>query len=389
MGGGGVTLKAVIADLLAYGLEHRAEATRRAHRQKAGHLLRVFGEETTVDELTMDRVSQYHEIRLAEGAHRSTVFKENSLLNQVLKWGRQRGMHHREPRSIVASIRNEYEPRTRFLDPSEVTPLLAELTPRRQRWVLLALYTGARRSAVEGMEWRDVNLPNLQLLVRGTKTKRSRRHVPIPAALEAMLREVPVHARHGPLVEPWSGVAKGLKRACRRAGIEAVTPNDLRRTYASWLMQAGAEAFVVARLMGTSVEMIDKTYGHLKDDNLRSAVALLPDTGALDAGHLGEAASSTTRVVIGPPGCPDRTLVDRADLPDPGTVPAATSPSRPPDVGTRAATHAAKTVADGRSPARTNPPTKQPHPPVGRVGLVSPVGLEPTARGLKVRCSTS
>ena len=296
----------------------------------------------------------------------------------------------------MASIRNEYEPRTRFLDPSEVTPLLAELTPRRQRWVLLALYTGARRSAVEGMEWRDVNLPNLQLLVRGTKTKRSRRHVPIPSALAGMLREVPVHARRGPLVEPWSGVAKGLKRACRRAGIEAVTPNDLRRTYASWLMQAGAEAFVVARLMGTSVEMIDKTYGHLKDDNLRSAVALLPDMGGLDMGGLdagdagdADAAASTTRVVIGPSGCPDRALVDRADLPDPGTVPAITSPSRPRDVGTRAATHAAKTVADGRSPARTIPPTKQPHPPVGRVGSVSPVGLEPTARGLKVRCSTS
>ena len=35
--------------------------------------------------------------------------------------------------------------------------------------------------------------------------------------LEAMLLDVPVHARHGPLVEPWSGADNEFKRGCERA----------------------------------------------------------------------------------------------------------------------------------------------------------------------------
>ena len=37
---------------------------RRVHRQWAEHRLRVFDEESTVGELTMDRLSRYHDIRL-------------------------------------------------------------------------------------------------------------------------------------------------------------------------------------------------------------------------------------------------------------------------------------------------------------------------------------
>lgn len=38
---------------------------------------------------------------------------------------------------------------------------------------------------------------------------------------------------------------------------------DLRHTYASWSLAAGVDMFTLARRMGTSVKMIDRTYGHL------------------------------------------------------------------------------------------------------------------------------
>jgi hypothetical protein len=34
-------------------------------------------------------------------------------------------------------------------------------------------------------------------------------------------------------------------------------------TYASWSLAAGVDIFTLARRMGTSVKMIDQTYGHL------------------------------------------------------------------------------------------------------------------------------
>ena len=41
---------------------------------------------------------------------------------------------------------------------------------------------------------------------------------------------------------------------------------DLRHTYATLSLAAGVSLFTLAGRMGTSVEMIDRTYGHLAPD---------------------------------------------------------------------------------------------------------------------------
>jgi integrase len=40
-------------------------------------------------------------------------------------------------------------------------------------------------------------------------------------------------------------------------------PYSMRHAFATWMLDARIEVFELARLMGTSVGMIDKTYGHL------------------------------------------------------------------------------------------------------------------------------
>jgi integrase len=47
------------------------------------------------------------------------------------------------------------------------------------------------------------------------------------------------------------------------AGIKHRRIYDLRHTYATWSLAAGVDIFTLARRMGTSVRMIDRTYGHL------------------------------------------------------------------------------------------------------------------------------
>jgi integrase len=56
------------------------------------------------------------------------------------------------------------------------------------------------------------------------------------------------------------------KAALRAAGLEYRRPYDLRHTYATFSIAAGVSLFALARRMGTSLEMIDKTYGHLAPD---------------------------------------------------------------------------------------------------------------------------
>jgi integrase len=49
------------------------------------------------------------------------------------------------------------------------------------------------------------------------------------------------------------------------------SPYALRHTYASWAIAAGIGLFELSRLTGTSVEQIDRTYGHLLPDSLDRA----------------------------------------------------------------------------------------------------------------------
>jgi integrase len=61
--------------------------------------------------------------------------------------------------------------------------------------------------------------------------------------------------------------AREWKPAVRAAGIDPPRRiYDLRHTYATVSLAAGVSLFSLARRMGTSVEMIDRTYGHLAPD---------------------------------------------------------------------------------------------------------------------------
>jgi len=51
----------------------------------------------------------------------------------------------------------------------------------------------------------------------------------------------------------------------------------MRHSYASWCLAAGLNTFVLARRMGTSVQLIDATYGHLISDSIEREIASLDD----------------------------------------------------------------------------------------------------------------
>jgi hypothetical protein len=56
-----------------------------------------------------------------------------------------------------------------------------------------------------------------------------------------------------------------------------VTPNDLRRTFATWLKQNDVDSAVVAAMMGhASTAMVDRVYGKLDEASYRRAIAKLP-----------------------------------------------------------------------------------------------------------------
>ena len=67
--------------------------------------------------------------------------------------------------------------------------------------------------------------------------------------------------------------------AVRAAGLEHRPPYALRHSFAAWSIAAGIGLFELARMMGTSVDQIDTTYGHLLGDSIDRARAALESFG--------------------------------------------------------------------------------------------------------------
>jgi integrase len=198
--------------------------------------------------------------------------------------------------------------------------------------VVFAAATGLRPSELFALEHRDVDQEAGVVHVRRayangrvkqTKTRLSRRAVPLQAiALEA-LDQLPRH--ESPLLFPntrgghldfrnfnrrhWKPVQKS-------AGIEPLRDlYDLRHTYATFALRAGVPVFALSRFMGTSIAMIDLHYGHLAVDSHQHAVSLLDALAlerAVDAGWTSAHGPATLHrdKAHGPYGSRSRRAVD-------------------------------------------------------------------------------
>jgi integrase len=192
------------------------------------------------------------------------------------------------------------QPRLRELHPftrDEVDALAAELGPAFGPLVVFAAETGLRTNEWVALERRDLDRQGRAvavvrrfsdgLLTPYPKTERSRRRVPLTArALEAVDTLPP--RLDTPLIFPAAqGGHIGLDAwrtrewypALAAAGLAKRGPYALRHTFATEALAAGVSTFELARVMGTSVAMIDRTYGHLARDSEDSIRARLDARG--------------------------------------------------------------------------------------------------------------
>jgi integrase len=169
-----------------------------------------------------------------------------------------------------------------------VDALDVELVPLYEALVVFAAETGLRTNEWVALERRDVDRRGRAVTVQRRsaggaltgypKTERSRRRVPLTGrALDALDRVPPrldtvllfPAARGGHIgLDTWR--TREWYPALEAAGIDKRGPYHLRHTFATDALAAGVSIFELARLMGTSVVMIDRTYGHLAPDSERA-----------------------------------------------------------------------------------------------------------------------
>lgn len=164
------------------------------------------------------------------------------------------------------------------LEPENVERLAVEMGHPYDIAIIVGAWCYLRPAELLALERSDVGEGILN--VRGTKTARSRRTVPVPLRASQALSALPPRL-DTPLLFP--SPQGGSYDACnwrRRefnwardaAGLASeITPYTLRHSGISWALHAGIPASDVARFGGTSVTMLETRYHHLLSTSADSA----------------------------------------------------------------------------------------------------------------------
>ena len=175
----------------------------------------------------------------------------------------------------------------KFLTEDEINRLLAapEVATEegiRDRAILEIMYaTGLRVSELVGLKVADVDLLAGLVVCHGKGNKE--RRVPLgKSAIHWLQQYAAVKAGYGKQTAPQVFLHRGrpltrqlawamIKRHAEKAGIKDVSPHTLRHSFATHLLQHGADSRSVQALLGHSDISTTQIYTHITDMHLRSA----------------------------------------------------------------------------------------------------------------------
>jgi len=168
--------------------------------------------------------------------------------------------------------------RWRILEPVEVTRVAKEPRDEQARAVFLTLVlTGIRRSELQALRWRDVDLVENVLHVRDSKTQEGIRAIALPPKLAEELWQhrrrtafqgddefVFCHTKRGTAIRA-EGFKGELEKALRKAGIHDRVRafHDLRHTAITADASVGSGAIAVMAKAGHRNMATTRTYLHL------------------------------------------------------------------------------------------------------------------------------
>lgn len=272
-------------------LARLATGSRRSMRAALDRIAALAAPGTPVEAFPWSRLRYAHtqalRARLVEqGLAPSTVARHLAALRGVLREAWQLGQLSTDDYTRAAAVqapRGSRLLRGRALTAREVAALFSACDDTRpagarDRALLALLYGGGlRRAEVASLELADLEGEAVAVRVRG-KGDRERR-VPLPGgARRAVLAWLTLRgSAAGPLLRAVRGravldggmgaqsVFEALVRLAKRAGVKPLSPHDLRRTYVSDLLDAGADIATVQRLAGHSLVTTTARYDRRGD----------------------------------------------------------------------------------------------------------------------------
>jgi integrase len=276
----------MVAEVLdLYGEEHAPGVSDKARIGYAIAALLSYWEANTVADVTKETCRGYARFR---GRAPATVRRELGTLRAAINYAHGEG---RLSRVVHVELPAKSQGKDRWLTRSEAAALLWQAVTARSDvrlylplFIVLALYTGARKGAILSLRWHQVDLTRnrINFAQEGPTTNKRRAHIPIPRKLALFLR---LAKRRGSdlgfvindagrqILDIGDGKHGSFGKAVARAGLLNVTPHTLRHTCGTWMAQKGVPLWQIGGWLGHSDARTTALYAHHSPDHLEGALA--------------------------------------------------------------------------------------------------------------------
>ncbi len=299
----------LIADCLAeYLEEHGPEVSSKMTLGICVNNLLDWWGTNAVADITKATCQSYSRYRRGQGRKDDTIRRELGVLCAALGHSVATGRAVQQPKVWMPPAG---APKDKWLRRDEAARLLWAARKEKSTrhylplFILLGLYTAARKEAILTLRWSQIDLENglIDFNQPGrTKTNKGRSRIPIPRRMMTFLKLARKRGSDlGPVLhingKPIGNIKKSFNNAAIRAGLSvpmldengnplfdikgkpriknAISPHTLRHTCATWMAQRGTDIWKVAGYLGQSVARTTERYAHHHPDHLRQAADAL------------------------------------------------------------------------------------------------------------------
>ncbi|MDO9042531.1 MAG: site-specific integrase [Desulfocapsaceae bacterium] len=269
-----------------------AKSWKREEQLTRLHIIPVF------KSLPLGKIAQIHLERLKKnmadaGLSPRTVRYALAVVRQVFNYAIREGVFTgQNPAAGGKVVRpQEDNKKDRYLSRVEAELLLLKLGKRSGEvhdMAMLSLYTGMRFGEVASLKWADIDTFQGIIMLRNTKSGKNRPAYMTPDIKKMFARRGPggpdqlVFPARGKENKPHSMISHIYYDVVGKLFNQGVVDkkrwvnfHSLRHTFASWLVEANTNLYLIKDLLGHSDLKLTERYAHIGENQLKQAVMKL------------------------------------------------------------------------------------------------------------------
>lgn len=228
--------------------------------------------------------TKYQELINSYASKRTTesVRKLNYCLRSAIQDALHEGYIYRDPtyKVNIKGAKKEQPEEDKFMQLEYFYKLKEYAQSQNQLsylFIYLAIVTGARFSEIQKMRYKDFDLENETVHIRGTKNVTSDRVIKISREdikhVRQVLNDFPINLdgdifRTGASLITHNAVSKVLQRFCLNNKLGNYTLHSIRHTHCSMLIHEGISIYYISKRLGHAVITTTlSTYSHLLEES--------------------------------------------------------------------------------------------------------------------------